>query len=271
MNLEEEILKFRDEVLKNYKLNNSNLVYLRLSTLDDTIEGKDNQIKEALDKFRADFNELIIKYPNLKDEGLKLFVEVESAYKDNAQKELNRLYTYLFTNIRVIDVLRDTLQVHNKLYLVSWDRISRRFLKGLSFQLIRHLCKIPIYSLMPNEIQHEEKYKDIIDKENIEQTFFIFELMLNSSSASRHSEEMSKKIKRRVMKGEEGITISSKSGKKWGSPNQVSDKMRDRIKERFKRFTIQQINEQADIYKDLKEGREPIPINTLRKIVQGKE
>jgi hypothetical protein len=99
---------------------------------------------------------------------------------------------------------------------------------------------------------------------------FVFSLMMFSSMAAKHSEDMSHKIKRRVeRKG--GVTISNKTGNKWGVEKTINDNMRNRIKKRFLRFTAKEIAEQTDIYQISKGIKKPISINTIKAIVKNEK
>lgn len=272
MNLDAEILKFREEITRNYKDSNTNFIYLRLSTLDNSIEDLTYRIKDTIDKLKADFNKLLELYPNLKENGFKLFVEVQSAYKNSVRNEFISLYeNHLFNDIHSIkDVLENKpIKEEKNLYIASFDRLSRVFLYSLTFQLLRKLRKINVYSILQEETSFELRNKDVLEKENLEQTMFVFSLMMFSSMASKHSDDLSSKIKKRV-DTKDGITISNKTGNKWGVEKTINDDMRKRIKERFKRFTAKEITEQKDIFQ-VKDGeKKPISINTILKILQEK-
>ena len=95
MNLEEELRKFEDNIKSHHKQNKDNLIYLRLSRLDNDIKDLDKRIIDALKKLKADFKSLLVKYPKLKDEGFLLFVEVKSAYKNSTREVFIDLYLYL--------------------------------------------------------------------------------------------------------------------------------------------------------------------------------
>lgn len=130
MNLDAEILKFREEITRNYKDSNTNFIYLRLSTLDNSIEDLTYRIKDTIDKLKADFNKLLELYPNLKENGFKLFVEVQSAYKNSVRNEFISLYeNHLFNDIHSIkDVLENKpIKEEKNLYIASFDRLSRVF------------------------------------------------------------------------------------------------------------------------------------------------
>ena len=63
------------------------------------------------------------------------------------------------------------------------------------------------FTLIEDEKVFEEKNNNILEKDNLEQTMFIFQLMLFSSNAQKHSEDMSNKIKKRVIKKGNKIDI----------------------------------------------------------------
>lgn len=271
MKLEEEILMFSEDIRNNYKDSEINFIYLRLSALDNTIEEEELRIKDTINKLRADFNKLLELYPNLIKEGFKLFVEVKSAYKNSTREEFINLYSnYLFNNINsVTDILenKNTNKEEKNLYIASFDRLSRVFFYSLPFQLIRKINNINIYSALIEERDFEIKYKDVLDKENLEQTMFVFQLMMFSSMASKHSEDMSYKIKKRVDKTGD-VTISNKTGNKWGVEKTISDKMREKIRERYKKFTAKEISQQVDIFQIKKGVKKPIAVNTILSIIK---
>jgi len=268
MNLEDEIKEFKEKVKKNYKLNQKNLVYLRLSDLDHNIKPED-RIKDTLDKLEADFLLLVGKYPTLKEKGFKLFVEVRSAYKKGVRRDAfsDLLQNYLFPDIKsVYDILEKEPKENNiNLYMSSFDRVSRVFFYSLLFQLLRKLRGINIYTALEEEFLFEQKYKDVVSGTNQDQTFFAFQLMLMSSHYAQHSEDFSNKIKKRITK-KGNVTISSKTGAKWGREKSISDSMKKRIKIRLKHFTPKEVSEQADIYQTVKGKRKPIAYNTIRVI-----
>lgn len=273
MKLETELIKFREEIEKNYKSSETNFIYLRLSALDNSIEDETLRIQDTLNKLRADFNKLLEIYTNLKENGFKLFIEVKSAYKNSTRDEFINLYSnYLFDDIKSVkDILEEKpIKEEKNLYISSFDRLSRVFFYSLTFQLLRKLRHINIFTLLEEEKQFEIKNKDVKDKENLEQTMFVFQLMMFSSMASKHSEDLSHKIKKRV-EIKDGITISNKTGNKWGGEKTISDSMRTKVKERFKRFTAKEISEQTDIFQIKKGVKLPIAINTILKIVQEKD
>lgn len=271
LDLRGEIGKFKNYIgLKHDNNNNNNYVYLRLSGLDNTIKVKENQIQDALNKLQADLNKLISLYPNLEKEGFKLFVEVKSAYKNSVREEFIKLYTnYLFKDLKINDLLEDLpINKEKNLYISSFDRLSRVFFYSLTFQLLRKLNNINIFSLIPQENYLELENKNVRAEDNNKQLLYVFQLMMLSSSASKHSEDMSIKIKKRVSKNNEGQTISNKSGKRWGGKQYISNTMRAKIKDRYKRFTAQVISEQPDIYQEKEGKRERISVHTIRKVVQ---
>lgn len=273
MNLEQELTKFREEINKSYKTSETNFIYLRLSALDNSIEDETLRIQDTLNKLRADFNKLLEIYTNLKENGFKLFIEVKSAYKNSTRDEFINLYSnYLFDDIKSVkDILEEKpIKEEKNLYISSFDRLSRVFFYSLTFQLLRKLRHINIFTLLDEEKQFEIKNKDVKDKENLEQTMFVFQLMMFSSMASKHSEDLSHKIKKRV-EIKDGITISNKTGNKWGGEKTISDNMRLKIRERFKKFTAKEISEQTDIFQIKKGVKLPIAINTILKIVQEKD
>lgn len=272
MKLEEEINQLKKEIEENNLNSDKNYIYLRLSALDNSIENETLRIKDTINKLRADFNKLLELYPNLKKDGFKLFLEVKSAYKNSTRDEFINLYeNYLFNDIKSVkDILEEKpIKEEKNLYISSFDRLSRVFFYSLTFQLLRKLRNINIYTLLEEEKNFEIKNKEVKEKENLEQTMFVFQLMMFSSMASKHSEDLSHKIKKRVEK-KNGITISNKTGLKWGGEKTISDLMRTLIKHRFKRFTAKEISEQNDIYQIKKGKKIPISINTINKIVQGK-
>ena len=269
MELQLELSKFKETITNKYKFNPYNIIYLRLSKLDNKLE-KEEQIIETINKLKADFEGLLLKYLNLKDEGFYLAVEVKSAYKNSTRDEFINIYdNYLFNDISSVkDILENKPIINNKnLYIASFDRLSRVFLYGLTFQLLRKLRGINILTLLEDERIFEKKNKNILEKDNLEQTMFIFQLMLFSSNAQKHSEDMSNKIKKRVIKSK-GVTISSKTGKKWGKAKSITDVMRKKIKDRFKRFTAKEIREQKDIFQTTKGTRKKIAVNTILSILR---
>jgi hypothetical protein len=270
MNLDDEIKKFKDIIITKYKTNKSNLIYLRLSSVDNT---QDNPIQDTLNKFNGDFNSLLDKYPNLKQDGFILFVEVKSAYKNTVRDEFISLYeNYLFKGITIKDILENNVKDKEpvNLYISAFDRISRVFFFSLIFQLIRKVCNVNIYSLKQNEVDLEEKYKEIQDNSNQEQLLYVFQLMMFSSMASQHSEDMSYKIKKRT-EVKNGITISNKTGNKWGRRQTISNSMKKKIISKHEQgFTYKEISEQTDIYQlDKDKQKKPISLHTIKSIVQG--
>lgn len=273
MNLEHELNIFQEEIKNNYKTSSINFIYLRLSALDNSIENEEERIKDTLNKLRADFNKLLELYQELKENGFKLFVEVKSAYKNSTREVFIDLYSnYLFNDITSIkDILEEKeIKGEKNLYISSYDRLSRVFFYSLTFQLLRKLRNINIYTLLEEEKQFEIRNKEVKNKENLEQTMFVFQLMMFSSMASKHSEDLSVKIKKRVDRTGK-ITVSSKTGAKWGVEKTISDEMRKKIKEKYKRFTAKEISEQTDIYQLKKGIKLPIKVNTILKIVQEKD
>lgn len=270
MDLLQEIQEFKLEVINKYSSSYINFLYLRLSKINNTLESKEKQIEETMNKLRADFEKILETYPNLKEEGFQLFIEVKSAYKDSIREEFVKLYdNYLFNDIKSVrDILeKENITQEKRLYIASFDRLSRVFLYSLSFHLIRLQRGINIYSCLEDEIYLEKKAKDILERGHTDQLIYIFQLMINSSQHQKHSEDMSNKIKRRVVK-DKGKTISSKTGKKWGAKETISNNMRKRILERYNNFTAKEISEQADIFQVRSGQRKPISINTIRKIIQ---
>lgn len=270
MELETELNKFKANITNNFKNSTDNFIYLRLSAINNALPTENERIKDTLDKLQADFNKLLELYPTLKENGFKLFVEVKSAYKNSVRDVFIDLYSnYLFNDIKNIKQL---LEIEDKpkeknLYIASFDRLSRVFFYSLTFQVLRKLRNINVFTLSEEERNFELTNKNILDKEHLEQTFFIFGLMMFSSSASKHSEDMSYKIKKRVDRTGD-TTISTKTGKKWGTEKTISDEMREKIIKRFKSFTAQEISEQTDIFKIKFGVRERISINTIKKIIQ---
>jgi len=266
-NLEDDLLKLKEQLTKEYKQNDSNLIYLRLSAIDF---GTENPHKDALDKLRSDFNSLLEKYSNLKEDGFKLFIEIKSAYKNSTREEFIKLYeNYLFQCISIKDLLENNKDFKEKnLYVSSYDRISRVFLYSLSFQILRKIANINIYSLSQEEYDLEIKSKDIQEQDNQQQLLYIFQLMMFSSMASKHSEDMSYKIKKRIEKSSKG-TISNKTGNKWGREKSISDSMRKKIKERVKRYTYKEVSEQTDIYQLVNNEKKNISPHTIRAIAKG--
>jgi hypothetical protein len=271
MNIETEIIKFKEEINKhNYKTSNTNLIYLRLSALDNSIEDETSRIKDTIDKLKADFNKLLETYSNLKENGFRLFVEVKSAYKNSTREVFIDLYSnYLFQDITSVKDLLEEKEIKEEknLYISSYDRLSRVFFYSLTFQLLRKLRNINIFTLLEEEKQFEIRNKEVKNKENLEQTMFVFQLMMFSSMASKHSEDLSVKIKKRVDRTGK-ITISSKTGNKWGVEKTISDEMRKKIKDRYKRFTAKEISEQEDIYQTKNNTKCKIALNTILKIIQ---
>jgi hypothetical protein len=86
--------------------------------------------------------------------------------------------------------------------------------------------------------------------------------------ASQHSEDMSMKIKKRVSK-KNGVTISNKTGNRWGAKQTISSSMRTRIIERYsKGFSYKEISEQSDIYQVGKDNKKKaISVHTIKAIV----
>lgn len=273
MNIETEINLFKSEIEKTYKTSNTNFIYLRLSALDNSIENETLRIKDTLDKLRSDFNKLLEIYPNLKVNGFKIFIEVKSAYKNSTRDEFINLYSnYLFNDIQSVkDILENKpVKEEKNLYIASYDRLSRVFFYSLTFQLLRKLRNINIFTLLDEEKAFELKNKCVNSAENLEQTMFVFQLMMFSSMASKHSEDLSNKIKKRV-DSKNGITISSKTGNKWGVERTINDEMRRKIKERYKRFTAKEISEQTDIYQVKNNIKNKIALNTILKIIKEKD
>jgi hypothetical protein len=242
-----------------------------LSAVDNT---EKNPIQDTLNKLNGDFNSLLSKYTNLEKDGFILFVEVKSAYKNSVRDEFINLYqNYLFKDITIKDILENN--INNKeqinLYISAFDRISRVFFFSLIFQLIRKVCNVNIFSLKQNEIDLENKYKEIQDNSNQEQLLYVFQLMMFSSMASQHSEDMSYKIKKRREK-RNGITYSNKTGNKWGRRKTISSKMKNKIILQHKKgFTYKEISKQPDIYQiDKDKQRKTISEHTIKSIVQGK-
>lgn len=266
--LEDEIKKFKESISNQYKQNKDNIIYLRLSAID---KQEENPIQDTLNKLQGDFNSLITKYPQLKEKGFILFVEVKSAYKNTTRDEFISIYqNYLFKDITIKDILENNVGNRKEinLFISAFDRISRVFFYSLIFQLIRKVCNINIYSLKQNEIDLEDKFKQIQDNSNQEQLLYVFQLMMFSSMASQHSEDMSMKIKKRVSQ-KNGITISNKTGNKWGAKQTISSSMRTRIIERYsKGFSYKEISEQADIYQvDKDKKKKDISVHTIKAIV----
>lgn len=270
MNLEEEIYKFKLKYCATCSLDD-NYIYLRLSALDNSIKGKDKQIKDCIKKLEADFKSLLLKYPELKKNGYKLLIEVKSAYKNSTRDEFNNLCEkYLFNDYSINDLLRGiTKNKQKKLYVSSFDRLSRVFFNSLLFQLVRKFNNINLFTLSGEEMIFENNNKDVLEKDNLSQTMFVFSLMMFSSAASKHSEDMSYKIKKRVTKKGK-VTISSKTGNKWGAAKTINNNMRKRIKERFKSFTAKEIREQSDIYQKVKGVKKKIAVNTILSIAREK-
>jgi len=267
MEILNEINKFKEGINNKYKFNPLNIIYLRLSKLDNKLN-EIERVKETINKLKADLDSLIIKYPMLASEGFYLGVEVKSAYKNSTREEFINIYeNYLFNDIKSVkDILENkpTTLIKN-LYIASFDRLSRVFLYGLTFQLLRKLRGINIFTLLEDEKVFEDKNKNILEKDNLEQTMYIFQLMLFSSNAQKHSEDMSNKIKKRVIK-KGNKTFSSKTGALWGAKQTISDNMKKRIKQRLKKFTSKEVVEQKDIYQIKNNNKEKISIHTINKI-----
>lgn len=247
-----------------YPYNNKNLIYLRVSKEDKT---QQDPLKDALDKLKSDFYGLIEKYPTLKKEGFKLYIEISSAYTIG-QKEFEQLCRedLFLDSLNITDIFFNRININKNLYVSSFDRISRNFLNSLSFQLIRKLTNVKVYSLLEEEANLENNNLEIKDKDNSSQLMYIFQLMMFSSMASKHSQDFGAKVKKRVTKNKAGKTISSKSGKDWGRIKTISKDMRERIIERNKRFSYREISEQADIYQVVKRVKKTISEHTIKKI-----
>ncbi len=69
MTLETELEDFKKRIREIYKDNTTNFIYLRLSTIDNTLKSENERIKDTLDKLQADFNKLLEIYPTLKENG----------------------------------------------------------------------------------------------------------------------------------------------------------------------------------------------------------
>ena len=91
MNLQIELTKFKDQVLNNYKFNPNNIIYLRLSKLDNKLN-EEERIKETLNKLKADLDSILKKYSYLLNDGFYLSVEVKSAYKNSEREEFIKVY-----------------------------------------------------------------------------------------------------------------------------------------------------------------------------------
>lgn len=247
--LQNKLNNFKNNIIKNYKQNDKHLIYLRLSALD--YDQKDAE-EDALNKLNSDFNSLIIKYPQLKEKGFTLFVEVKSAYKNSTREEFVKLYeNYLFKDVTLSNILEQTFLLYDThLYVSSYDRLSRVFFHSLQFLLICKVLKIQIHSLNDKENELEEESKDIIYSESENQLIYLFRLILISQSASKHSTDMSYKIKKRVSKDDAGNTTSNKTNKKWGRKKQIPIKVEERIKHyKSLGYTNAFISIQKDIYK----------------------
>ena len=265
--LETEIYNLRKDLIKKYKSNEDHLIYLRLSSLDTT---QDNPIKDALNKLKSDFNIILEQNEHLNKTGFTLFVEIASAYKNNNRFEFEDLYTnYLFKDISINDILESKVSLNHKhLYVSAYDRISRVFLFSLSFLLVCKTLSVNIHSLKSNENALEQEYQDIIQKDNQQQLLYLFQMMLHSSSASRHSEDLSIKTKKRISKNEDGVTISNKTGKKWGLSKSIPDKVVDKIIEyKSLGYDYSFISNQKDIYKinSKTKKKEKISISSIKK------
>ena len=267
-----ELIKFKDEIKNDYKNNTTsrNFIYLRLSKMDNRFPTKEERIKDALDKLRADFNSLIEKYHNLKEDGFKLDIEVKSAYKNSTREVFNELCeNYLFKDFKITEILNPKIpDTSLNLYLSSFDRMSRVFLYSLPIQILRLFRNITINSLLHDEIKLEEEAVNILNKSNQDQLMFIFKVMLNSSHAEKHSEDLSGKVKKRVSKNSKGVTVSNKTGNVWGAPTTISDEMRKRIIRLYKRFTAKDISENSNVYQLVKGKKKLISIFTIQKIIQ---
>lgn len=267
MDLEEEINKLKEQLKSSYNTSNSNYIYLRLSALDNTVGDKSRQIKDAISKLKADFDSLIKLYPEL-NEGFKLFIEVKSAYKNSTREEFIKMCREdLFPDTSVYDLIEGNVSKEEKnLYMSSYDRISRVFFTNLTFQLVRKLSNVNILTLVSEEVDFEKKNKDIINQENMLQTMFVFQLMMLSSMAAKHSEDLSVKVKKRVTK-QDGVTISSKTGKKWGVAKTISKSMEDKIVSLYDRYTATEIAQRSDVYQTKQNIKQPISVNTIRAII----
>lgn len=268
MEIEKHIEDFKKSILKKYEQNDINLIYLRLSTIDNTAE---NPITETMNKLKSDFDSIIFKYQNLKREGFTIFIEVKSAYKNSTRDEFINMYNnYLFKDLTIQNILENTNinQTKKSLYISSYDRLSRVFLNSLLFQLIRKSCNIDIYTLIDSENNLELTSKNIYDQDSTQQVMYVFQLMMFSSMAMKHSEDLSNKIKKRVIK-ENGITISSKSGNKWGAHKSISQRMETKIlNKHIQGYTNQEISDQVDIYQvDKNNKKKRISPHTIRSII----
>jgi len=269
--LQEELIKFREIIKNDYKtnINCNNFVYLRLSKIDNSLP-KEKRVEDAINKLRADFNSLLEKYPNLEEEGFKLDVEVKSAYKNSTREVFNMLCEdYLFKDFKITEILDPKIPKDSiNLYMSSFDRMSRVFLYSLPIQILRLFRNIRIYSLIPDEIEIEKESRDILNKRNQDQLTFMFKIMLNSSNAQRHSEDFSIKTKKRVSKDSKGVTVSNKTGNKWGAPITITNAMRTKIIDMFRHFTAKEISESPKVYQKIDDKKKLISVNTIRKIIQ---
>jgi thiamine pyrophosphokinase len=176
---------------------------------------------------------------------------------------------YLFEDIKkASDILDGKKQTKEKnLFLVHFDRASRVFLYGLLFHMIRKFKGINIYTLIDEQNTFELLNKNILEDDNMKQTLWIFQLILFNSQAEKHSEDLSNKIKNRVSK-DKGVTISNKTGKRWGAESTISQTMKRRIKNKSKKYSPKEIQEQADVYQIKKGKKIPISIHSIYKILQ---
>lgn len=268
MNIETEIIFFKNSILKKYKQNDKHLIYLRLSAIDNSV---DDPIQETMNKLHSDFDSLLAKYPILKEEGFIIFIEIKSAYKNSTREAFINMYeNYLFKDLKIKNILENTNIYQEKkfLYISSYDRLSRVFLNSLAFQLIRKSCNVDIYTLIDSENNLEAISKDIYEQDSTQQVMYIFQLMMFSSMAMKHSEDLSNKIKKRVSK-KKGITVSSKSGSKWGAHKSISNSMEKKIYNRYNDgYTYKEISEQHDIFQiDKKKKKKSISHHTIRSII----
>jgi len=267
MNIDEHILNFKNSILKSYKQNDEYLIYLRLSAIDKKAT---DPIKDTMNKLKGDFNSLINKYPILKEKGFTIFIEVKSAYKDSIREEFVNMYeNYIFKDLTIQNILENTNTQQNKksLYIASYDRLSRVFLYSLLFQLMRKIVGVEIYTLMDSENAIEETSQDIHNSSSNEQLMYVFQLMMFSSMSMKHSEDLSNKISKRV-DVKDGVTISNKTGKKWGLSKSIPEEVIKRIIE-YKQQGLEYrfISMQEDIYKinSKTKKKEPISIPAIKK------
>ena len=252
----------------------TNIIYLRLSKVDFNKGEKDTK-----NKLQADLLAILERYPNLKDEGYKVIEEVKSAYKGVA-KGFESVIHFVCDGLTLDNYVKLSSQRllldHDlNIYVVSYDRLSRN---NVTFTLFHSLCFIrgvKVYSLLNSENELRKAGLEILTKDSFEQALILVRLLLLGVHSAQHSEDMSKKIKRRVTT-EGGKTISKKSGKRWGRPILVKDFMRKRIMDlAWQGLNPREISERSDVYITIVSNHVPnvkksLNPETIRKIIKSK-